>query len=153
MRIIHLFSAVSLIFSTAIADSVYSLAESKLSNAKVPYLAFKQLGNHIIAEFRGCTNLNNREGLETILREAALAAHATVLSVTTHQFEPVGVTGVAVLQESHISVHTWPEYEYAAVDIFTCGKHVIIDNALEVLITFFEPTTISKLYVDRGFTD
>jgi S-adenosylmethionine decarboxylase len=112
---------------------------------------FYKLGNHMVIEFFGCINLNEETLLKTILRKAAETANATVLSITTHQFEPEGVTGVAVLQESHISVHTWPEYEYAAIDIFTCGQHVIIEKALEILESFFRPKRKQVLKISRGF--
>ena len=104
--ITRIFFITSCIFSVSLsqAQSVYSLSNNTRSTGKPT--SFRQLGNHIIVEFKGCSNLNNRVGLETVLREAALAANATVLSVTTHQFEPVGVTGVAVLQESHISANS-----------------------------------------------
>lgn len=59
---------------------------------------------------------------QTLLRSAALAGDATILGEQFHQFEPVGVTGLLLLAESHISVHTWPEEKFAAIDIFTCGK-------------------------------
>lgn len=112
---------------------------------------FNKLGDHIIIEFFGCTNLNDLKNLEMKLRQAANAAGATVLSVTSHQFEPAGVTGVAVLQESHISVHTWPEYGYAAVDVFTCGQHVNIEKAFEVLKEFFGAKYVKRMRLDRGF--
>lgn len=113
--------------------------------------SFKHLGHHIIAEFTGCINLNEIERLKEVLREAAVAAGATVLSVTTHQFEPFGMTGIAVLQESHISVHTWPEYGYASIDIYTCGTHVYLKKALEVLEDFFKPVKVTSVTVLRGF--
>lgn len=112
---------------------------------------FKKLGEHILAEFHGCTNLNDYENLASVLQQAAERANATVLTIKTHQFQPQGMTGVAVLQESHISIHTWPEYGYAAVDVFTCGSHVNIEEALLVLESFFQPQTISRVKVDRGF--
>lgn len=112
---------------------------------------FKKQGEHILAEFYGCINLNDYENLASVLQSAAESANATVLAIKTHQFEPQGMTGVAVLQESHISIHTWPEYGYAAVDVFTCGSHVNIEEALAVLQSFFQPKTVSKATVDRGF--
>ncbi len=112
---------------------------------------FHELGHHIIAEFFECQNLNEENLLKLVLRKAAESASATVLSITTHQFEPAGVTGVAVLQESHISVHTWPEYGYAAIDIFTCGKHVMIEKAIEVLDRFFSPAKKQIVKLARGF--
>jgi len=119
---------------------------------------FNKLGNHIIAEFMGChnnlANLNNIEKLENVLRQAAQAAGATVLAIKGHAFPPmpwVGMTCVAVLQESHISVHTWPQYGYVAIDVFTCGEHVDIEKALAILQQFFEPKDVSLVKLDRGF--
>lgn len=84
------------------------------------------LGTHILAEYKACDKniLNNIEQVENALLKAANMAGATVLGTSFHRFDPQGVSGVVVLSESHLSVHTWPELGYAAVDIFTCGKHV-----------------------------
>ena len=112
---------------------------------------FKKLGEHIIAEFFGCEQLNAFNMLEKILVQAAHKAGATVLTIKIHQFEPEGMTGVAVLQESHISIHTWPEYGYVAVDVFTCGAHVQVEKALDVLRQFFNPKKVSFIKLDRGF--
>ena len=113
--------------------------------------SFAHHGDHILAELTGCSNLNESTQLEAVLRAAAVAAGATVLSVTVHQFEPFGMTGVAVLQESHISVHTWPEYGYASIDVYTCGTHVHIEKALDQLKKFFEPENVHVVSVKRGF--
>jgi len=116
---------------------------------------FEPVGNHIIAEFLYCKNLSNHEQLETVLRSAAQRANATILSVTTHQFEPdlfdvAGMTGVAVLLESHISVHTWPEYDYASIDVYTC-RNISVEKALEVLQEFFQPKKVRAITITRGF--
>ncbi len=129
--------------------TVVNLLEKNKNQA----ITFKKVGNHIIAEFTECTNLNDIVTLKKVLRCAAEAALATVLSVTTHQFEPQGMTGVAVLQESHISVHTWPEYGYASIDIYTCGDHILIEKALEVLQEFFRPQRVRVVTITRGFED
>ncbi len=120
---------------------------------------FHKLGDHFVAEFMDChnklDNLTTIEELEEVLRRAAQAAGATVLVIKGFAFPPmpwVGMTSVAVLQESHISVHTWPQYGYVAIDIFTCGAHIYIEKALEVLQQFFEPMRISFVKLDRGFT-
>ncbi len=120
---------------------------------------FHKLGDHFVAEFMDChnklDNLTTIEELEDVLRRAAQAAGATVLAIKSFAFPPmpwVGMTSVAVLQESHISVHTWPQYGYVAIDIFTCGAHIYIEKALEVLKQFFEPMRISFVKLDRGFT-
>lgn len=80
-------------------------------------------GLHLLVDFWGCRGLRNAEGIEHVLREAAAACGATVLHVMLHNFgESGGITGVALLAESHISIHTWPETGYAALDIFMCGS-------------------------------
>jgi S-adenosylmethionine decarboxylase proenzyme len=81
-------------------------------------------GTHLLVECRDCNReaLNDALALEKALRAAARAIGATVLSATFHAFFPHGVTGVLLLAESHLSIHTWPEHGYAAVDLFTCGE-------------------------------
>ena len=79
-------------------------------------------GLHLLIELWECKNLNNPETIDKVLRDAALAAGATILHSHMHHFSPSGgVSGVVVLAESHISIHTWPERDYAAIDIFMCG--------------------------------
>lgn len=83
-----------------------------------------RIGTHLVLEIWGVAAgvLNDRDGLERALRAASEAAGLTVLEAAFHRFDPQGVTGVLVLSESHISVHTWPELGYAAVDLFSCGR-------------------------------
>ncbi|MFM7634024.1 MAG: adenosylmethionine decarboxylase, partial [Cyanobacteriota bacterium] len=71
--------------------------------------------------------------LRDTITDAAKRAGATLLNLITHRFEPQGVTGLALLAESHISIHTWPESGYAAVDVFTCGDHTMPERACQVL--------------------
>ncbi len=79
-------------------------------------------GLHLLLEFWGAQSLDDEHFIETALRRAAEAAGATVLDIRLHKFlSSGGVTGVALLAESHISIHTWPERDYAAIDIFMCG--------------------------------
>ncbi len=80
------------------------------------------LGTHIIAEFFGCSNLEDKPLIQEGLKEAASRCGATIIHTKFHEFSPHGLTGYLLLAESHISIHTWPEYHYAAVDIFTCGN-------------------------------
>ncbi len=82
------------------------------------------LGNHILVEFMGCDPhiMNDVSSIERDMVDAALKAGATVINSTFHHFSPYGVSGVVVIQESHLAIHTWPEYGYAAVDLFTCGE-------------------------------
>ena len=80
-------------------------------------------GRHLIAELHGCSGLGDVALIETALAESAAAAGATLLDLRLHGFGAgQGVTGVALLAESHISIHTWPEHSYAAIDAFMCGS-------------------------------
>jgi S-adenosylmethionine decarboxylase proenzyme len=83
----------------------------------------KELGVHILMEFEECSSdvLNDLQLLEKEMNQAALVSKATIIKSVFHQFSPQGVTGVVVVAESHLAIHTWPEYGYAAVDFFTCN--------------------------------
>jgi len=108
------------------------------------------LGQHVIAEFYGADALFDAAAAEPILREAAGASGAVVLDVNLHDFgDREGFTGVALLAESHISIHTWPEHGYAAIDIFMCGD-CDTSKGLDVLRTFFAPTSESVTVLKRG---
>jgi S-adenosylmethionine decarboxylase len=86
----------------------------------------KALGRHILAEFFECdTNLlKDTAFIEKEMNNAADACGATVVESVFHTFNPYGVSGAVVIQESHLTIHTWPEHNYAAVDVFTCGDDV-----------------------------
>ena len=79
-------------------------------------------GIHLIVDLHGAQGLDDIDLIEATLRRAVDAARATLLHIHVHHFQPNGVSGVAVLAESHISIHTWPDTGYAAVDVFMCGK-------------------------------
>jgi len=93
------------------------------------------VGKHCILELYDCdpSKLDDEAFLRSAITQAAERAGATLLNLITHQFEPQGVTGLALLAESHISIHTWPESGYAAVDVFTCGDHTMPERACAVL--------------------
>ena len=84
------------------------------------------LGRHVLAEFYGCPReiLNDIKRIERTMVDAALEAGAEIREVAFHKFSPQGVSGVVVISESHLAIHTWPELGYAAVDVFTCGEKV-----------------------------
>ncbi|MBA2662514.1 MAG: S-adenosylmethionine decarboxylase proenzyme [Bradymonadaceae bacterium] len=82
------------------------------------------LGRQLIIEYYGCPAhlLNDRDFIEDVMVSAAKHMRANIVSVEFHKFNPHGVSGVVVISESHLTIHTWPEYGYAAVDVFTCGQ-------------------------------
>lgn len=110
------------------------------------------LGRHLLVELFDCnTNiLNDTERIKDILTTAAIVSGTTILSTTLKTFKPHGVSGVVVIAESHISIHTWPEYSYAACDIFTCGDKVWPEKGTEHLIREFESKSSSVIEVKRG---
>ncbi len=79
-------------------------------------------GTHLLVDLWGASGLDDREGIDRALRACAEASGATILGGDFHRFEPNGVSGVLLLAESHISIHTWPERAFAALDIFMCGE-------------------------------
>jgi len=109
------------------------------------------LGNHILVEFTGCKPeiMNDVSVIERNMLDAALHAKMTVINSTFHHFSPYGVSGVVVIQESHLAIHTWPEYGYAAVDIFTCGMANTWD-AFDFLKEHFQAKNYSAIEMNRG---
>ncbi len=107
-------------------------------------------GTHVLADFHGAKNLFDAEPATDVFRRAAEVAGATVLDVSMHDFGArAGFTGVATLAESHISVHTWPEHGYAAIDIFMCGTCEPM-VALDHLRRFFRPRREDVNRIERG---
>ena len=90
-------------------------------DSRVEVDTVRSVGRHLVLELWGCRNLNSPDAVEQALREVVAACDVTLLDLRVYPFEPIGVTGVAVLAESHANIHTWPELGYAAIDIFTCG--------------------------------
>jgi spermidine synthase len=109
------------------------------------------LGRHILVEFTNCNAdvLNDVSKIESSMIDAAQIAGATVINSTFHHFSPFGVSGVVVIQESHLAIHTWPEYRYAAVDLFTCGDTVDPWISFEHLKKAFE-ANYSAIEMNRG---
>ena len=109
-------------------------------------------GRHLIAELHGCSGLADIGLVERALTEAAAAAGATLLELKLHGFGPgQGVTGVALLAESHISFHTWPEHGYAAVDIFLCAPRHDLEAALAVLARALAAGRVEQQLICRGY--
>ena len=112
----------------------------------------KALGKHLLLELNDVDRdlLNDLPAIRDILIAAAHEAGVTILHESFHQFSPQGVSGVLVIAESHISIHTWPEHGYAAVDIFTCGAAVFPEKAAEYIIDHMNPTTHNIVLMHRG---
>lgn len=111
----------------------------------------KALGRHILVEFTGCYAdvLNDVTVIENSMVKAAQLAGATVINSNFHHFSPWGISGVVVIQESHLAIHTWPEYRYAAVDLFTCGETVDPWVSFEYLKKVFG-ANYSAIEMNRG---
>ena len=99
----------------------------------------ENIGRHCILELYQCDNakLNDEAFIRTTITSSAKIAGATLINLVTHSFKPQGVTGLALLAESHISIHTWPEIGYAAIDVFTCGDHTMPEKACKTLFKDF----------------
>jgi S-adenosylmethionine decarboxylase len=112
----------------------------------------KQLGRHVLAEIYGCKFdiLNNREMVEEIMVNAAKEVGAEVRESVFHRFSPQGISGVVVISESHLAIHTWPELGYAAVDVFTCGDRVDPWSACNYLTNQFCAKEMAAKEVKRG---
>ena len=113
------------------------------------------LGKHLLLELKDCNRevLDDLSFLKGILLAAASEAGATVLGESFHQFSPHGVSGVVIIAESHLFIHTWPECGYAAVDIFTCGNSVQPEKAVQKLIRELGAKNHSMLEIRRGILD
>ena len=112
---------------------------SKKSQIIKPSFGNKKLNHqskHILLELYRCDfdKLDDESFLRCLLNKAAKLAHAKVLNLISNKFEPYGVTAIALLAESHISIHTWPESNYSAIDIFTCGQNMMPEKASRYLI-------------------
>ncbi len=110
------------------------------------------LGRQILVEFYDCdsASINDVEFIEQSMLDATKAANATIISHNFHKFSPYGVSGVVVIAESHVAIHTWPEYNYAAVDIFTCGDTIDPWAIQEFLKDAFRSGNISSMEMKRG---
>lgn len=108
-------------------------------------------GTHLLADLHGCSHLDDPALIEAAMRAAVKASGATLLDIRLHHFgNAAGVTGVALLAESHLSIHSWPEHGYAAVDIFLCGRRHDIDAALAVLVAALAASHVVQHRLNRG---
>lgn len=110
------------------------------------------LGRHLLLELHDCNRetLDDTDQIRDVMLKSAIDCGAVVLGNQFHHFNPQGVSGVVVIAESHISIHTWPEFGYAAVDVFTCGTVVDPEIAANVLTVGLEAKNHSLMEVPRG---
>ncbi|HBE80448.1 MAG TPA: adenosylmethionine decarboxylase [Firmicutes bacterium] len=115
---------------------------------------FDTVGAHVLADFWGCQfeKLDDAELLMNSLRQAASNARMTILGEKSFKFTPQGFTGLLLLSESHISIHTYPERGYAAIDVYTCGGGMT-QKAIDFLKEVLQPTHIHEMQVRRGQPD
>jgi S-adenosylmethionine decarboxylase len=115
----------------------------------------KALGRQLLVEFYGCDSkgLNDKEMLRHALKQAAVEAGATIVADVFHEFNPHGISGVVVIAESHLAIHTWPEFGFAAVDLFTCGDDILPDKAMNYLKAQLKASHLSVMELKRGVLD
>ena len=116
--------------------------------------SFDTVGAHVLADFWGCQfeKLDDAELLINSLRQAAKSAKMTILGEESYKFTPQGFTGLLLLSESHISIHTYPERGYAAIDVYTCGGGMT-QKAIDFLKDVLKPTHVQEMLVRRGVPD
>ncbi len=110
------------------------------------------MGRHVIAELWGCNveKLNNVSFIEQVFVDAALKAGAEVREVAFHKFAPHGVSGVVIISESHLTIHSFPEHGYASIDVYTCGDRIDPNVASSYIAEALGATTSEVIEVPRG---
>lgn len=118
-------------------------------------MGMKTLGRHLVVEMYGVqsTLLYDLSLAKRVLRESIEACRATFMGEHYTVFEGGGISGIVVIAESHISIHTWPEHGYAAVDIFTCGEQIDPWIAYEVFIKYYSPSKVNVTEIKRGVVE
>lgn len=118
-------------------------------------MKLETLGRHILVEFYNCNEDIMRDPVlvEKFMNEAARRADATIVNSVFHHFNPYGVSGAVIISESHLAIHTWPEYGYAAVDVFTCGDKINPWVAFDYLENVFEADRSESFEIPRGMVE
>ncbi len=113
------------------------------------------VGQHYILELYNCepNGLNDEQFVRQAVIDAAVRAGATLLQVNSHCFSPCGVTALGLLAESHLSIHTWPETGYVAIDLFTCGHTATPQKACTFLTDYFKAVRHNTIIVPRGHSE
>jgi len=114
-------------------------------------VTMQPLGRHIIVDAWECNDsINSVEAIEEALRESVLKSKVTLIKLVVHPFTPHGVSAVALIAESHVAVHTWPEKAYFSLDVFTCGERAVPEAVIEVFKERFEPQRLQVVELPRG---
>lgn len=118
-------------------------------------MKLETLGRHILVEFYNCNEdiMKDPILIEKFMNEAAKKANATIVNSVFHHFNPYGVSGAVIISESHLAIHTWPEYGYAAVDVFTCGDKINPWVAFDYLEKSFEADRSESVELPRGMVE
>ncbi|MFC2010983.1 adenosylmethionine decarboxylase [Chloroflexota bacterium] len=113
----------------------------------------KEFGSHFIVELINCLpdRLRKLRDVERIMGEVVQKSKSTMVGSAFHQFQPEGVTGMILIRESHIAIHTWPEEGYVAADVFTCGQEMDPYIVIEVMKVRFEAGEVRYQVIKRGF--
>jgi S-adenosylmethionine decarboxylase len=114
--------------------------------------ALDTMGRHVIAELWGCSpeKLNDLHAIERLMVNAALEAGAEVREVAFHKFAPQGVSGVVIISESHLTIHSFPEHGYASIDVYTCGDRIDPNVACDFITKYLGATHLESIEVPRG---
>ncbi|MHB8084428.1 MAG: adenosylmethionine decarboxylase [Dehalococcoidia bacterium] len=110
------------------------------------------LGKQVLIELKDCNAelLNDTEYLRTLLTDVARSIGATVIKDSFYQFTPQGISGVVIIAESHISIHTWPEFSFAAIDVFTCGDVIEPKDAVKPMADRLKAKSVTYIELKRG---
>lgn len=110
------------------------------------------MGRHVIAELWGCNveKLNDMNYIERVFVDAALEAGAEIREVAFHKFAPHGVSGVVIISESHLTIHSFPEHGYASIDVYTCGDRIDPTVASNYILKALDASTSEVIEVPRG---
>jgi S-adenosylmethionine decarboxylase len=115
----------------------------------------RMLGKHAIIDLSGCDSeiIRNCRLIHDTLIKAAEMAGLTVIGIMDHHFMPEGYTAVLMLEESHLSIHTWPEYNYASIDLYSCNLQTDFQTVIDFLANEFQATVTGFTFLERGFSE
>jgi len=110
------------------------------------------LGHHVTLDLYDCdtVSINDTAFVKATLLEVTNLLKLTVVNATIHAFSPIGVSGVVIIEESHIAIHTWPEHAYVAIDFFTYEKTLELDKGISFIVDKFQATHYTKKSINRG---